>query len=275
MKMKKLNYYFSIHYSFLILMFASFFASLLGLFVLYFICLLAHEIMHAIVAKKRGYKIGKIKLLATGAVLEAENDEFSYSDEIFIAFAGPLLNLIIALILIALWWIFPESYNYTQDLCVINLALFGFNILPIFPLDGGRILLAIVSKKTDRKIAVTLVKTISIVFCILLFLLFLISLIIDPNFSLGIMAITLFVGVITEDKSAVYKRTFYLSRKRERIKKNGVELRVLYVDENMPLYKLLKMLNARHYTIFVCVDENLKQKQIISEKQLLDKLGNS
>ena len=57
--------------------------------------MLLHEYFHGLVAKKLGYKIGKIKLLATGAALEAESDEFSFDDEIKIAISGPLFNLIL------------------------------------------------------------------------------------------------------------------------------------------------------------------------------------
>ena len=83
------------------------------------------------------------------------------------------------------------------------------------------------------------------------------------------MAITLFVGGITEDKQAVYKRTFFTSRKIERTFKRGVEVRYVYVQEKMERRKMLKLLDARHYTIFVLVDENMNQKALLREDQLL------
>lgn len=260
---------FSIHYSFLIFFLLSLFIGLGELVLMYFICLLIHEGMHAFVAKKRGYKIGKIKLMATGAVLEAESDEFSVRDEIIIAIAGPLINLIIAMLLIVCWWIVPETYNFTLDLCVINLVLFAFNMLPIFPLDGGRILLALLSKRLERKNALLITKAIAIIISLLLFVLFIFSLFTSINFSLGMMSVTLFISAITEDKNAVYKKVMFLTRKQERIKKSGVEQKYVYVSNNISPKKLIKLLDAKYYTVFICVDENLNKTKVITEYDLI------
>ena len=85
---KKINLYFSIHYSFILLFVLSLLFNLFWVFVSYFICLVLHELVHAVVAKRLGYKIGKIKLAATGATLEAESDEFGFSEEIKIAISA-------------------------------------------------------------------------------------------------------------------------------------------------------------------------------------------
>lgn len=268
--MKKRDFYFSVHYSFLIMIMSSFFTGMTWLILMYFICLVLHEGVHGLVAKKLGYKIGKIKLLATGAVLEAESDEFGFSDEIKIALSAPLFNLVLSLLIVVFWWLVPESYNFTLDLCIVNLAIFAFNMLPIFPLDGGRVLLGFLSKRLERAYAVKITKLITIILSICLFLIFVLSLFFTPNFSIGLTSISLFIGGVTEDKNAVYKRNLFSSRKAERMSKRGVEIRRLYVSVNMPKSKLFKLLDARHYTIFVLVDENLKEVAVIRESELLD-----
>ncbi len=269
MKKEKKKIYFSIHYSFFILLFLGFISGVGWLLISYFIFLVLHEFVHSVVAKKLGYKIGKIKLLATGAMLEAESDEFSFSDEIKISISAPIFNLLISIFILGLWWINPESYNYSQDLFVINLAIFCFNMLPIFPLDGGRILLAYLSKNMERKKAVSITRAIAIFFSCGMFLLFIFSLFSDPNFSIGIMAITLFVGGISEDKSAVYKKVFYITRKKQRTFKSGVETRYVMVNKNMEKAKLLKLINARFYTVFLFVDDNLNVVKEVGEAELL------
>ncbi len=274
MKKIKLNNYFSIHYSFLILLLASIIFNYAYLLILYFICLVLHELAHALVAKRLGYRIGKIKLMASGALLEAESDEFSFSDEILIAISGPLFNLFFCLVIIVFWWLVPESFNFTQDLCVINLAIFAFNVLPIFPLDGGRILLAVLSKKLERKYATKITKLIAIIISLLMFFVFVVSLFSMPNFNLAIMSVTLFSQAIAEDKQAVYRRAYFSKRKAERTKKNGVEVRLLYVNKNMPILKLYRMLDARHYTIFVLVDDNMKQTKLLKEDEVIKSLTN-
>lgn len=262
------NKYFSIHYSFIILIVLSCFVNLFWLVFFYFLFLILHELVHGLVAKKLGYQIGRIKLLLTGAVLEAESDEFSFSDEIYIALSAPLFNLFVSILIFCVWWIWPEAYNYTQDILVINLAIFAFNILPIFPLDGGRVLLACLSKNLSRKSAVLITKTIAILFSFLIFVLFIISIFIAPNFSLGITAITLFIGAITEDKMAVYKKLLLSKRKTQRIKNKGIETRYIMVNENFEKSKLIKYVSARFFTIFLFVDNNFKVVKTLNENQI-------
>jgi len=239
----------------------------------YFICLVLHELTHALVAKKLGYKIGKIKLQATGATLEAESDEFSFSDEIWISISGPLFNFCFSMMILALWWVKPELYNYTQDLFVINLSICFFNLVPIFPLDGGRIVLAFLSKKMQRKNAVKFSKVITLVFSLLLFIIFIFSLFSQPNFGIGIMSVALFLGGTNEDKQASYKRVLFMPRKIERINKAGVESREIYVSQNLDKRKLLRMINSRYYTRFIVVDDDFKVIESFSENDLVKTIG--
>ena len=264
--------YIKLHYSFIVLIILSIIFNLFWLFILYFLCLIAHEICHAICAKKLGYKIGRINLLFSGAILEAESDEFSFSDEIKIALAGPLFNLALSLMIVAFWWVYPESYDYTIDFCIINFAIFAFNILPFFPLDGGRILLAFLSKKITRKEALNIVKIITIVCSSFLFIVFIISLFYCPLFSIGTASVNLMMCAFASDKSASYKRCYFTIRKKQRIKKYGVETRYLMVDCDADYLKLYKMTDARHYTIFLLVDENLNVVKRVSEHEIAGNL---
>ena len=272
MLIKKLKNSITIHYSFVFLMFFAFFVNQGKLVLSYFLFLILHELVHAFVAKKLGYQIGKIKLLATGAVLEAESDEFSFSDEIKISISAPLFNLCFALFILSLWWIKPELYNYTQDIFVINLAIFSFNILPIFPLDGGRVLLAFLSKNYDRKTAVNITKMVAITLSLMLFALFIYSLFSAPNFNIGIISVTFFIGAISEDKEAKYKRIFFLERKLKRAKKHGVEIKNILVCENVSDKELIKLINARFFTVFHIVDQKFNVINTISEDKLINSL---
>ena len=270
MKNKSEKLKISVHFSFIILIALAFFAGLHNLILLYFLSLVLHEFVHAIVAKKLGYQIGKINLMITGAVLEAESDEFSFEDEIKISISAPLFNLCVCVFILSLWWIKPEIYNYTQDLFVINLSIFAFNILPIFPLDGGRVLLGILSKYNDRKNACLIAKCVAILLCLFIFILFIVSLFISPNFSLGITALMLFISAITEDKKAVYKKVMFIERKKRRIEKKGVEIKYVLVNNKADKKSLLKLTNARFFTIFLVVDDNLKVINQIQENELFE-----
>lgn len=264
----KIKAHFSVHFSFLILMLFSLFLGLFKILFSYFFFLCLHECVHAFVGKKLGYGLGKIELSASGAILDASEDEFSFKDEILIAISAPLFNLLVAFLLIAVWWIYPESYNFLQDEVVVNLAIFAFNILPFFPLDGGRVLLGFLSKKNDRKFAVKICKTITFVFSILLFLMFVFSLFKTPLFSLGVASVNLFLSALLENKNAVYRRLFLLERKVAKSKNGGIEGRVIYVHESVTASSLLRLLDARHFTTFKVVADDFSVKSEITENEL-------
>lgn len=270
--MKKKRSYIVIDWSFVLLLASSFLFGFGGLICLYFVCLVLHELCHSICAKRLGYKIGRIKLLATGAALEAESDEFAYADEIKIALAGPLFNLVFALGLVVFWWIIPETYNFTQDLFVINMAIFCFNLLPSFPLDGGRVLLAWLSQRVERRSAVRICRAVTLCLSLLMFMLFIFSLFTSVNFTLGAVSVTLFISGITEEKAAVYKRSMMRTRKIERTNKRGVEVRYLLVNQKMEDFRLYRLLSARFYTIFVLVDDNFNRVGIVEEDKLIERL---
>lgn len=267
-KKRKRKTHFSVHFSFLILMTISFFLGLFKVVFSYFFFLCLHECVHAFVAKKLGYGLGKIELSASGAVLDANEDEFSFKDEILIAISGPLFNLFVAFLLIAFWWIYPESYNFLQDEVVVNFAIFSFNILPFFPLDGGRILLGFLSKKIERKSAVKICKTITFVFSILLFFVFVFSLFKTPVFSIGVASVNLFLSAILENKNAVYRRLFLVEKKVEKSKNGGVEGRIVYVHESVTYLSLLRLIDARHFTVFRVIDDSLRVKKEFLETEL-------
>lgn len=263
----------TIHFSFLILMGVGLLLGVWKILALYFLCLCFHEMVHAYFAKKLGYKLGKIRLSISGAVLDASADEFAFKDEILIAISAPIFNLLVALLFVAFWWIYPESYNFSQDVVIINLAIFGFNILPFFPLDGGRVLLGFLSKKLDRKVAVKICKLTTIIFSIILFFLFVLSLFFAPNFFIGTASVNLFLSAIIEDKNAIYKRLFYFEKKLQKTKKGGIEGQTIYVGNSVSLHSLVKLIDARHFTTFVIVDENFKECNRLTEIELQNLLS--
>ncbi len=121
--------------------------------ILFFAGLFAHELSHAMVAKARGLPIHKITLFLLGGMAQMEEDAHDPGTEFWMAIAGPiasgLLGLILLFIAWALGWV-PMTPAQTPGLAIlvwlgyINLALGAFNMVPGFPLDGGRVLRAII-----------------------------------------------------------------------------------------------------------------------------------
>ncbi len=124
----------------------------------YFFCcyafaVLLHEFSHGKMANKLGYNTNEIKLSAFGAVLYGSFEQTSCGDEVKIALAGPICNLCLAVVTLACWWLYPECYVFTQPFYMANLCVFFVNLLPCYPLDGGRVLFALLNNKYGHKIS--------------------------------------------------------------------------------------------------------------------------
>jgi len=116
---------------------------------LFFGSVLMHELSHSIVAKARGLVVRRIRLFIFGGVSEIENEAPTPGDEFAITIAGPASSVVLAglFFLVAL----PLEGSVERVfalLAFVNLALGLFNLLPGFPLDGGRLLRSAVWKAT-------------------------------------------------------------------------------------------------------------------------------
>ena len=116
---------------------------------LFFISIVAHELSHALVAKARGLPVRSITLFALGGVAQIEKEAADAKTEFWMGIVGPITSFLIGLlclgITLALGWKPP---NFPQQplqailmwLGIINIGLAIFNMIPGFPLDGGRVL---------------------------------------------------------------------------------------------------------------------------------------
>ncbi|HXE79719.1 MAG TPA: site-2 protease family protein [Vicinamibacterales bacterium] len=120
--------------------------------VLFFAALLAHELSHAMVALAKGLPVRSITLFALGGVAQIEKDASDAKTEFLIAIAGPIASVVIGVVCMgvaqALGWSMQESGSSIAGeilgwLGSINVLLALFNLIPGYPLDGGRVLRAI------------------------------------------------------------------------------------------------------------------------------------
>ncbi len=112
----------------------------LPLFLLAVIAALEHECAHAFAARRFGYALNQIVLMPYGAVVSGDLTGISRSQQLYVLAAGPLANAVTALGFTALWWLYPETYPYTDAAAYVSFSLFLVNLLPAYPLDGGRML---------------------------------------------------------------------------------------------------------------------------------------
>lgn len=144
--------------------------------VLIFICVLIHELGHSLLAKRKGATVKAIVLLPIGGVSQLENLPETPPDEFAIAVAGPFASFILAAasaagataLRISLWP--PNIYGgpILSRLAWFNLIIGAFNLIPAFPLDGGRVLRSLLQQKRSLQEATRLAARIGRVIAIVL-----------------------------------------------------------------------------------------------------------
>ncbi len=131
----------------------------IGATVLFFASLLAHEVSHAVVAKRNGIRVRRITLWLFGGVSELESEALTPGADFRIAVIGPLTSIVLAGVYWALVALLPSSGSDATFISAlgwlawINLLLGGFNLIPAAPLDGGRVLRAILWKRAGDRVA--------------------------------------------------------------------------------------------------------------------------
>ncbi len=214
------------------------------LFINYIMALVFHEMAHIYMAKAKGYNTNTIKLDMLGASIKLDN-KIQKDDLFSIAFAGPAINFIICLICTSIWWIVPEMYVFTADFFRCNLLLASFNMLPVEPLDGAKILDSILSKRS-KKTAKVVNLSLNIFAVGVFVVLFVLSCFNTINLTYLLFAIFFASNFLPKRKVNfdVYYKLFF--KKNKSIEK----VNLLHVQPTCTLLEMLKQTREGYYTIF-------------------------
>jgi Zn-dependent protease/CBS domain-containing protein len=175
-----------------------------------FFCVLLHEFGHSLVAQRLGIKIHSITLLPIGGVSNLESLPEKPADEVKITVAGPLVNVVLAPIFFGVGLLLGAVPRLPADLFTgigsvgqfffylgyINVVLALFNLLPAFPMDGGRILRALLATRLGAVRATEISSAVGQLFAVAFFLIGLIS----GNFFLALIAAFIFFGASGESQ---------------------------------------------------------------------------
>ncbi len=185
-----------------------------------FICVILHELSHALVARSYGLPISQITLFIFGGVAEIQKEPTSPKVEFWMAIAGPICSFILAFIAYLIAKLgFSEGWSVVFNgifsyLAWVNLILAIFNLLPAFPLDGGRVLRAILwGWKRDLSWATNVASSIGSGFGLALIFLGIWILFLLKNFLSGFWLIIL--GWFLYRAATSMRSQYYLGRELE------------------------------------------------------------
>ena len=138
----------------------------IGFLLVLFLCVLLHEFGHALAARRYGIPTKDITLWPIGGVARLERMPTDPKQELVVALAGPAVNVVIALFLLPI--VAVSNVTFFERLFATNLFLVAFNMIPAFPMDGGRVLRAGLALKMNyagaTKTAATIGQCFAVVF---------------------------------------------------------------------------------------------------------------
>lgn len=236
----------------------------LFLFLLSALVAIQHECAHAFASARLGYKLNKIILMPFGAVIDGDLKGISLRDEIFVAACGPLCNLLTAGFFVALWWLVPTMYAFTDTACLSSLSIALINLLPAYPLDGGRILRCVLTRtflkstpneSIAERNAERICRAVTLLFSLLTAMLFLV-LTLQKTYNFTLLAFSVFLAVGTfgnRTQKAVYDKMDLSSRE---ALSRGVEIRRVAVLNTCTVKKALRFLSRGTYLVLEVYDKN-------------------
>ena len=212
-----------------------------------FLAVLLHEAGHYLVAKSRGYIMGSLVLMPFGAEMSTK-ESFDSKSSVMIGLAGPVTNIALALITVGIWWVFPSAYTVTRPFLNANISMAFFNLLPVYPLDGARVLVGLSKNKLK---AIKWLKAFGVIVSVCALILFVLSCFATPNFTFAVVAIFLFYGAITDRAEESYVSIFSSISKDYTI---GVERKNILISKDVPLQRLLRFSGQNALVTFEVVD---------------------
>lgn len=218
----------------------------------YFLAVLLHELSHYVVADRLFYRCYEVRVSVFGAVLYGDFADISPRDRILVALAGPAANLVCVALCFALWWVAPSMYVGTEYFFSANITMAVVNMLPCYPLDGGRVLSGLLEKCTTN--GVKIAKVCTWIVGSGLFALFVVSLFVGANlFGVGLFALGLLCGVVSEANECYVK----LGVAHNLWKRHGMEKKSLVFTADSKVADVAKRINGNYLYCLDVVDESL------------------
>lgn len=240
-----------------------------------FIMVFFHEIIHYLTARFYGFTGFDVEILPYGTVLKLkELDDATAKEDMMISISGPIASLILAVFFYLLW----KHTGFISSLFRMcfegNLAIGIFNLIPAFPLDGGRILRDLLSFKRCYREA-NKITTYASTFCgiIFMFCYIIIFFMGINNFNLGLIALLIIISSLKEKERIAFIIMGDIIKKRMKFLARGyIENKNMSIHFRKDLLTALSMIDKNKYNIFTILDDDLNVMDILYEVEIIDAL---
>jgi len=254
---------------FILFLFASYFAGWLRQSLLLFASVLLHEAGHVLAAKCLGMRVYEVELLPYGGVARMEElSKYGGFAEAAVSAAGPAVSLVLAMVCFLLR-VYSELFEFA---CTYNLVICLFNLIPVIPMDGGRIarnvMVFFMGYRQATRSLVLAGKAVAFVLAG-----FNIHLLASGSRSAALLiaAVFIYAGTAKEEKFSSY---YYLftgnSTKRKLIAGSRIRKRLVRVGEDMPIKWVVDRLSPVTLCQAEVVGDNGQIKRILNEEEIMD-----
>lgn len=235
------------------------------LIVMILACVLAialHELCHVLVARLLGYALISIRPSPVGVRARLKCGAKSFKKQVAVFIAGPLGNLFLA-------FIFSFGKGFFTSLSEANLAMGIFNLLPMYPLDGGQIFIIIFYKLMGSSFTFKLIKKLMIIVKSGIIVTGVLQIFLFGNPSLIMIFILLPGTRLLEETVSVMKLENLLNRKQRIISKGIYPARHIVVMDECTLGDVLQRLDYDRFHIICILDSNLEIVGQITEQHII------
>ncbi len=232
-----------------------------------------HEIFHLFAALLVHERVGSVIIMPFGMTLRLSGRIIRHTGkEIFIALAGPFANILMLLISDIIEPCYPAPSLSLYVFRFLNLSVLALNLLPCLPLDGGRVLKALLVRYMGYISAASVMRRMSRLLTVILLILGVLLLLISRlNVSLLLVAGFLVLHMTEERKQNEYVLMRELLYEKDKLRKRGLmRSRSICAVDSLPAGKVLKMLSYDCYYIIHIVDENQNHLRPVTEAQVVD-----
>lgn len=253
---------------FAVIIFCAFFGGF-PVSIIFALTALLHECGHVFCAARLGYECSRIKLMPYGAASVCDIDGIKWRDEVRLALAGPAVNAAICVALAGLWWFFPAAYAFTDTIMYASLAMLAVNLLPAYPLDGGRVAKCILARFFSPRTAEIALRVVNVLVATVFAALFFLS-----SFNITYLLFALFLLASACEKSVPAVRINYASRAALR---RGMEVKTVLVEGDITVKGAVRLLDDRRYLVLRSAADGREISQdelceVISQKGIYDRV---